>query len=313
LRFLNAPYSGIIALACSGDVSVRMSPTTRLYKGLGFLRRTLISFRANQGILLAGAIAYYTLLSLIPLLTLLIVGLSHLIDERELLHIIQNNLSLIFGNQASEVTNQMHIFLENRHTVGSIGLGVLVFFSSMAFTVLENAMSVIFFHRVKIHRRHFLISAIIPYLYILSIGAGILIITVVSGALSILQGQVVTVFFWTLELDSVTRGILYLFGVVGLTLLLTSFYMVMPVGKISLRHAVLGSFCVTVMWEVTRHILVWYFSTLSMVNIIYGSLTTVILALVFLEVAAIILLLGAQAIAECERAEHEEADQEMRT
>lgn len=291
-----------------------MSLVAQIYEGLQFLKRTLISFRANQGILLAGAIAYYTLLSLIPLLTLLIVALSHLIDEQDLLPIVQSNLRLIFGNQAAEMTNQMHIFLENRHTVGGIGLGILVFFSSMAFTVLENAMSVIFFHRVKIHRRHFLISAIIPYLYILSVGAGILIITVISGALAVLHGQTVTVLAWTLQLDSVTSGILYLFGVIGLTLLLTSFYMVMPVGKIHLRHALIGSFCVTVLWEITRHILVWYFSTLSMVNIIYGSLTTIILALLFLEVAAIILLFGAQAIAECEREHHPPAsDDKMHT
>ena len=286
-----------------------MSP---IYKGLRFLKRTLISFRANQGILLAGAIAYYTLLSIIPLFTLLIVALSHLIDEQELLQIVQNNLSLIFGDQASLLTQQMHVFLENRHTVGWVGLVILVFFSSMAFTVLENAMSVIFFHRVKIHRRHFLISAIIPYLYILVSGVGILLITFISGASSVLHGQVITVFFWTLELDSVTGGILYLFGIIGLTLLLTSFYMVMPVGNISFRHALMGSFCVAVLWEITRHVLVWYFSTLSMVNIIYGSLTTAVLALVFLEVAAIILLFGAQAIAECERNDQHD-DGEMRT
>ena len=32
------------------------------------------SFRANQGILLAGAVAYYTLLSLVPLLILIFMG-----------------------------------------------------------------------------------------------------------------------------------------------------------------------------------------------------------------------------------------------
>lgn len=281
--------------------------------GLRFLKRTLVSFRANQGILLAGAIAYYTLLSIIPLLTLLLVGLSHLIDEAELLQIVQKNLRLIFGKQAVELTQQMHVFFENRHTVGGIGLGVLVFFSSMTFTVLENAMSVIFFHRVKIHRRHFLVSAILPYLYILLVGMGILIITIISGALGVLQGHTVTVFAWTLKLDTITSGILYVIGVVGLTLLLTSFYMVMPVGKISFRHALIGSICVTVLWEITRHILVWYFATLSMVNIIYGSLTTIILALLFLEVAAIILLFGAQVIAESERGAVETDKEGMHT
>ena len=54
--------------------------------------------------------------------------------------------------------------------------------------------------------------------------------------------------------------------------------------------------------------MVWYFTTLSMVNIIYGSLTTTVVALVFLEVAAIILLFGAQAIAEYERMQQEQHD-----
>lgn len=268
-----------------------------------FLKLVFINFRKNQGILLAGAIAYYTLLSVIPLFTLLIVAGSHLIDEHHLLDIVQSNLSQIFGGQAQAITSQMEIFLDNRQTVGWIGLVSLLFFSSMAFTVLENAMSVIFFHRVRVERRHFLVSAIIPYLYIAVLGVSILLITVISSALHLLDDQVVTLLIWQLELNHVTSGILYIIGIAALTLLLASFYMVMPVGTIPFRHALIGSFCVAVLWEITRRVLVWYFSTLSMVGIIYGSLTTAIIALLLLEVAAIILLFGAQIIAEYQRLE----------
>ena len=59
----------------------------------------------------------------------------------------------------------------------------MLFFSSLAFTVLENAMSVIFHHRVAIRRRHFLVSAILPYCYILCLGVGLLIVTLVSNSL----------------------------------------------------------------------------------------------------------------------------------
>ena len=47
--------------------------------------------------------------------------------------------------------------------------------------------------------------------------------------------------------------------------------------------------------------LVWYFSTLSQVNVVYGSLTTAIVVLLSLEIAATLLLLGAQVISEFER------------
>ena len=44
---------------------------------LAFALRVIQSFRANQGLLLAGAIAYYTLLSMVPLLILMVIALSH--------------------------------------------------------------------------------------------------------------------------------------------------------------------------------------------------------------------------------------------
>ena len=35
---------------------------------LRFIRQVVVGFRANQGFLLSGAIAYYTLLSIIPMM-----------------------------------------------------------------------------------------------------------------------------------------------------------------------------------------------------------------------------------------------------
>jgi membrane protein len=40
-------------------------------------------FRANQGVLLAGAVAYYTLLSLVPLLILILLALSHVTGKTD--------------------------------------------------------------------------------------------------------------------------------------------------------------------------------------------------------------------------------------
>ncbi|WP_147318631.1 YihY/virulence factor BrkB family protein, partial [Cupriavidus oxalaticus] len=94
---------------------------------------------------------------------------------------------------------------------------------------------------------------------------------------------------------------LYLIGFVGEILLLTSIYMVMPVGRLSWRHALCGAVLAAVLWEISRHALVWYFTTLSQVGRVYGSLTTAIVVLLSLEIAATLLLLGAQVIAEFER------------
>jgi uncharacterized BrkB/YihY/UPF0761 family membrane protein len=177
----------------------------------------------------------------------------------------------------------------------------MLFFSSIAFTVLESAMSVIFFHRVKTQHRHFLLSAIIPYVYIFLFGLGILLVSFISGAIETHAGRQLLIFGWGLSLKGPSFFALYLMGIIGEVLLLTSFYLVMPVVRITFRHALMGGMIATVLWEITRRVLVWYYSVLSEVNLIYGSFATSVIALLSLEAIAVIILLGAQIIAELER------------
>jgi YihY family inner membrane protein len=266
-----------------------------------FAGQVIASFRANQGFLLSGAVAYNTLLSIVPMFALILVLLSQFTDAPALLRTLDEYLSLVAPNQAAALVAQVAVFMENWKVVGAAGLALLLFFSSVAFTVLENAMSVIFFHRVAIRRRHFLVSAIIPYCYISLLAAGMLLVNAVSGALAALDDRVVTFLGRTWSLDGADAVLIYLLGIAGEIILLTSLYLVMPVGRLALRHALIGGATAALLWEATRHALVWYFSTLSMVNLVYGSFAAAIAVLLSLEAGAIILLLGAQVIAEYER------------
>jgi YihY family inner membrane protein len=273
--------------------------------------RVLKGFRRNQGLLLSGAVAYYTLLSIVPLLALLLVGLSHVLDEEALLGTVRSNLRLILPAEADVLARQITEFVHHKEVVGWVGIGVLLFFSTMAFTVLENAMSVIFFHRVSIHRRHFLVSALIPFLFILLLGLGVVTVTFISGALQAVEHQRILLFGLAWNLDGASAKALYVLGFLGLTLMLTAFYLVMPVGRIALRHALAGGVTAAVLWELTRHLLVWYFSTLSLVNLVYGSLASAVVVLLSFEAAALILLFGAQIIAEFERCSIEPVTEDL--
>ncbi len=267
--------------------------------------RVLKGFKRNQGLLLAGGVAYNSLLSIIPMLALILIGLSQFIEQEKLLEIIIRELELIVPGHAEKIADEVVAFLQYRQFVGIIGIGVMLFFSSMAFSMLENAMSVIFYHRVKTHRRHFLISAIIPYIYMILMGVGIVIISVIAGVLDTIEGETLTILGKSFGFAGASRVGLYLVGVVGLILMLTSLYLVMPLGQITIRHAFLGGTTAAILWEITRHVLVWYFEKLSLVNVIYGSFATAVVVLLSIEIASIILLLGAQVIAEFERATEE--------
>ncbi len=266
-----------------------------------FAWATLKAFRANQGLLLAGAVAYYALLSIVPLLILAVIVLSNLIDQRELLGTLGRYLEWLVPGQSVAIVGELAHFLDKRGDVGWLLLGTMVFFSSLAFTVLENAMSVIFLHRVVARKRRFIFSALIPYCYILSLGVGLLLVTLVAGSLQAVGQENVDLFGRQWSLHGLSGVLLYLLGFAGEIFVLTSVYLVMPAGRLRMRHALIGGVTAAVLWEITRHVLVWYFATLSQVNVVYGSLTTAIVVLLSLEIAATLLLLGAQVISEYER------------
>ena len=266
-----------------------------------FAIQVLKSFRANQGLLLAGAVAYYALLSIVPLLILTVIALSHIIDQTELLQTLGRYLEWLVPGQSGFLIGELRNFIDHRAVMGWVLLVQMLFFSSLAFTVLENAMSVIHHHRVTIRRRHFLISAVIPYCYIISLGIGLLLVTLVAGSLKAMGQAQVEFLGRTWSLGGVSGVLLYLLGVGGEIFILTSIYMVMPVGRPSLLHALVGAIAATILWELTRHVLVWYFATLSQIGTVYGSLTTAIVVLLSFELASTLLMFGAQVIAEYEQ------------
>jgi membrane protein len=223
------------------------------------------------------------------------------VDQQSLLLTLSRYLEWLLPGQSRAVVDELGNFLAHRQVLGWVLLASMLFFSSLAFTVLENAFSVIFHHRVKVRRRHYAVSAVLPYAYILFLGVGLLVVTVVAGMFQALGKAELHLLWLDISLNRVSAALLYLLGFVGEVFVLASIYLVMPVGRPLLRHALIGALAAAVLWEISRRLLVWYFLTLSQIGIVYGSLTTAIAVLLSLEVAAILLLLGAQVIAEYER------------
>jgi YihY family inner membrane protein len=275
-----------------------------------FLLRVLRGFGRNQGLLLSGAVAYYTLLSIVPLSILALTVLTHFIEEQQLIHTLSTYLEMVIPGYAATLTEQVRAFLEHREVVGIIGFLGMLFFSSLAFSMLEDAMSVIFFQRVRIQHRTFLVSAIIPYVYIFLIGLGIVLVSFIVGAIETLESRHLTFLGWSLNLGGATGVTLYILGIVGEVLMLTSIYLVMPEVRVRFRYALIGGITAAVLWEITRRVLIWYYATVSMVNVIYGSIAITVVALLSIEVVVVIMLLGAQVIAELERKPDESAREE---
>ncbi len=258
-------------------------------------------FLRNHGLLLTSAVANNMMLSLIPLAAVFLVLFSHFIDPAIVMKSISIEASMIAPSFAPTLNEVLAGFLETRQLIGWVGLGSLLIFSSFAFRVLEDAFSIIFHQPLPTLKRKFWISALMPYFFILIVAIGLILITVVNAVVDArsLKNNV----FPSLDLllHQHLSQIIYATGVLGLVVLFTLFYKVMPVVHVPWKRALIAGVTVTILWEIVRHVLVSYYTNFSAVNVIYGSMAAIIIMLLIMEAIALILLLGAQIMADLQR------------
>ena len=102
-----------------------------------FTSQVAKAFHKNQGLLLSGALAYYILLSVIPLFTLLLLVLSHVMDEEALMVTLRRYIGLVIPDDSKAVLEQVSNVLQHREVAGWVVLIAMLFFSSLAFSVLK--------------------------------------------------------------------------------------------------------------------------------------------------------------------------------
>ncbi|MDN5871230.1 MAG: YihY/virulence factor BrkB family protein [Nitrococcus sp.] len=271
-----------------------------LWRTLCFSRRVLAGFLVNHGILLAGGVGYNVLLSIVPLFAVFVAVLSRVVDEAQLISTIHAQAQLLVPGNANLLVETAEQLIDEKEFVGGIGFLALLFFSSLAFRMLEDAISIIFHRGVHPHTRRFWVSALLPYTYVLVLGMGVLALTLLVAVVNRISGGDHGYSVVDLKLSWQAAAVLYGFGFIGIALLFTSIYKVLPVVRIALRRALVGGFIAAVLWELSLWTLVYYFDNISLVSAVYGSFATLIVVLLSFEVGAVIVLLGAQVIAELE-------------
>ncbi|MDP3654380.1 MAG: YihY/virulence factor BrkB family protein [Rhodoferax sp.] len=286
---------------------LRLSKPARhvLMHPLGFVLQVLRGFNKNQGMMLAGAIAYYALLSMVPLLILSVIVISHWVDSAELLVALGRYLEWLVPSQSQAVLSDIAGFLESRIAIGAVLLMTMLFFSSLAFGILGKAMAVIFPHRGTKSKRHPVVSVVLPYCFVVLLGVALLFLTLASSVLQSMAQENVYFLGRNWSLFGISGLFLYLLGFGAEVLIVAALYLAFPVGRMPLHHAAIGGMVVSTVWEIVRHVLVWYFTTLSKTSVVYGSFTTTVVALFSMEIIATLLLLGAQVISEYERLEQD--------
>jgi len=267
---------------------------------LRFARRVVVAFLRNKGVLLAGGVGYNALLSIVPFLTLTLSILSAFVDEALILGALRRELSFLLPRHTDTVLQSAQAFLSHLAATSLVSVVALLFFSSIVFRMLEEAVATIFHASGRTARRKAWISALLPYLFMSMLMLATFVLTIFASMTDRLGGSALTILGLALPTALWARLLLRAAGFAGLVLLFAGVYSVLPVGRVSRRLAMVGGLCAAILWRGVGLLLSYYFATLSMVGVLYGSLATVVVLLLLLEGAFIVLLLGAQVIAELE-------------
>ena len=268
---------------------------------LCFAGRVLRHFSRHRGLLLAGGVGYNILLSIIPLFAVLAVTLSQVVSQERLLEVIELQARLLTPGRSELIVDTLRSLLAQRQLIGWVGFGVMLFFSSLAFRMLDDAVAIIFQRHRRTASRRVWVAALLPYVYVAVLGVALLGLTGLVALFNTMGRLDLSLLGVHLPLSAAAVFGLWASSFFGIALLFASIYKILPVVPIDTGRALVGGLVAAALWELIRFTLVWWFAKVSVVNLVYGSLGTVVVLLLYLEAAAAILLLGAQVIAELER------------
>jgi membrane protein len=235
----------------------------------------------------AAGIAYYTILSLLPLL----LGLIAIFDIFFPSVNLQDGLQTFIGKNlpgAADIVSQD--IVNNERLQGLVGvLSIIVFFwgASAAFSAVSLAIN----RAWCIGRqRHFIIRKASELGMVLSTGVLFLLSLAASAVISILRGVVELPAASLVILDLGSRLAAFLLMLAVFLLL----YKLIPNIKTDWRNIWPGALAAAILFEIARTLFIFYLEHFASYQLIYGSIASVIILLVWIYYSAFIMVLGAE-------------------
>jgi membrane protein len=264
------------------------------------LRDAIKNYQFNGNVNQAAAISLYAILSFIPLfiLTMIVVGHtfgSHAKLQTEMIEAIRG-----FHPYFSEsLLAQLGQIEQKKRVLGWLGIITLVWFSAMIFNAIETAMKIIFRSGKN---RNYVVSKLLAISMIpmgWTIGIASVGLTYISTMLAkqplLTKGEYAIL---PLLHGAMFRYVLpYLVMVVFFTIV----YKVIPTVKVGLGSAFTAAVIFSALMEIAKHFFTWYVSNYTRYNVIFGSLETVVILVIWVFYVALILLFCAELISSYQR------------
>ncbi len=260
--------------------------TLQTWPWLDTLRTLRARFREDRLGLTASSLTFTTLISLVPLLTVMLAVFSAFPMFASFQDSLQKYFlqTLVPPDIASQVLKALNQFASKAKGVGSVGL-VLLFLAALALMLtIDRTLNAIW--RVRTPRP--IAQRVLVYWAAATLGPLVLgvSLSLTSYALSASQGLV----------GVLPGGVSLLLGTLEFLLLvaaLAGLFHYVPNTHVRWRHAIAGAAFATLGFELAKKLLSWYLQTVPTYTVIYGALAAVPIFLIWIYLAWVIVLLGA--------------------
>jgi len=250
-------------------------------------KRALVTkFFADRGTHLAAMVAYFALLSFVPLvfIALSLLGLAHRADASDFL---VRELSRAFpGSSLESILTLVHRVQDNAATLGIIGAVALLWSSTSLFSALESAFNIVY---GRPNRR---------FLHGKGLAATVMVGSLVTLFASLVVGALGVEALRQYAPDFVSHGVVayalsIALSLLGVFVFLFAVYRVLPNVRMTARSALPGAVAAAIVLEASFQVLP-VFVRFADVNVTLRVLGGPAILLLWLYVMANIIVLGAE-------------------
>ena len=256
---------------------------------LDILRNAFRTFSEARAAESAASLAYYTIFSLFPLLLLFIAAGSYFLDSTQIYETVTQWMQRALPISTRIINENLREVLDERETLGIIGLAALLWSASGVFTNLAYNINLAW---PQAARRSFLQKRLMGIRMIAGL-SGLLILSVIMEWLSKLLSfvPIASIPFYDLSLWKFLSGV---GSWLTVFLLFFALYRWVPAVYVRWRAGFWGAMFASIAWEIAATGFAWYLTSgFGRYQLVYGSLGAVVALLFLIYLISMITLFGA--------------------
>jgi membrane protein len=256
------------------------------------IREVWQGYWRDECIILSAAISFYAIFSVIPFLCLVLVIWGFILKSTDVLFTQIVQFATAFVPEISqEVLNDIRSVVAHRGALGWVGIIFLFWIFDVVFYSIAHAFDRIF---DRGGRRKYYKIKLFSFASLLIVGLVLYLSMFVAFFAALVRDTEVSIGGIPIS-NLLANSLSFKYIAFLLTLLLfTTTLRIVPHSTVRMRYAIWGGVLCTTLWYLSKIAFHWYIENIAVFNIVYGTLGTLIIMVVWIFYSFNILLISAE-------------------